>query len=47
MLFPKSGDPNVDCGMSAGGTDELSAASEFCGYSLPLKQYDIKCTVSG
>jgi hypothetical protein len=46
LVFPKVGDPNIDCGMGS-GSDALAKLGSFCGYSLPLKQYDITCTVSG
>lgn len=44
MVFPGIGDPNIDCGMG-GDTNQLAQIGSFCGYNLPLKQYDIKCTV--
>jgi hypothetical protein len=45
VVFPGIGDANVDCGMG-GDTGQLNTISNFCGYNLPLKQYDINCSVN-
>lgn len=46
IVFSKSGDPDVNCGMSASGED-VGAISEFCGMQqMPLKDYDIECAMT-
>ena len=45
IVFPKSGDPNLDCGM--GDMSDLSQLSSFCNINnIPIKEYDIECEVS-
>jgi len=44
IVFSKTGDPNSQCG--SGGTNDLTTAQSFCGYTLPVEQYDISCTVT-
>ncbi len=47
LVFPKSGDPNVDCGFGS-SIDTLNQLSNFCNVQqVPLKGYSINCTVSG
>ncbi len=47
LVFPKSGDPNVDCGFGS-SIDAINQLSNFCNVQqVPLKNYDINCTVSG
>jgi hypothetical protein len=38
VRFPASGDPNLDCGLSP-------EASSFCGVDLPVRNYQIDCSV--
>ncbi|MBI5698081.1 MAG: hypothetical protein HZC29_06300, partial [Thaumarchaeota archaeon] len=44
IAFPKTGDPNVDCGF--GSLNATKQLSSFCGIQLPIRDYDISCTVS-
>ncbi|MEW6035682.1 MAG: hypothetical protein AB1529_03655 [Candidatus Micrarchaeota archaeon] len=44
VVFPRTGDPNVDCGL--GDTGTISELGSFCGIQLPLRDYDINCTIS-
>ncbi|MBI5046391.1 hypothetical protein HZC07_01525, partial [Candidatus Micrarchaeota archaeon] len=44
IAFPKTGDPNVDCGF--GSLNTTKQLSSFCGIQLPIRDYDISCTVS-
>jgi hypothetical protein len=47
LVFPKTGDPNVDCGFGS-SVDVLNQLSNFCNVqTVPLKNYDINCTVVG
>ncbi|MBN1170410.1 hypothetical protein JXA56_05265 [Candidatus Micrarchaeota archaeon] len=42
VVFPKLGDPNVDCGM--GDSSDLSKLSNFCNINnVPITDYDIEC----
>ncbi len=45
VVFPRSGDPNVDCGM--GDPAAIGELTSFCNLNeLPLKDYDLECEVS-
>jgi hypothetical protein len=44
VVFPKRGDPNVDCGI--GDPSVITELSSFCGIQLPLREYDLNCSVS-
>ncbi|MFH1684848.1 MAG: hypothetical protein ABH983_00940, partial [Candidatus Micrarchaeota archaeon] len=45
VVFPRSGDPNVDCGM--GDSAAIGELTSFCNLNeLPLKDYDLECEVS-
>lgn len=44
IVFPKSGDPNTDCGV--GDPGKIGELTSFCGVqNVPLKEYDITCEV--
>lgn len=46
VVFPRTGDQNVDCGFGADAGD-LGGVSEFCQIeSVPIKDYDINCSIS-
>ena len=46
VVFPRTGDQNVDCGFGADSTD-FSGVSEFCNVeTVPLKDFDINCSIS-
>jgi hypothetical protein len=46
IVFPKSGDDNVDCGFGA-DTNTISTLSNFCNVqTVPIKDYDINCSIS-
>ncbi|MDD5340258.1 MAG: hypothetical protein PHV13_03335, partial [Candidatus ainarchaeum sp.] len=47
LVFAKTGDVGMDCGTGGTSSGDIEQVGNFCGYSLPLKQYDITCTVSG
>ncbi len=45
IVFPKGGEPNVDCGFGA-DAESLSQITSFCDIQqVPLKDYDIECSV--
>jgi hypothetical protein len=45
VVFPKTGDKNVDCGFGA-TIEDATALSTFCNIqAVPFKDYDIKCCV--
>jgi hypothetical protein len=44
IAFSKTGDPNVDCGLST-DISSLGDALSFCGMDIPLKDYDVSCTI--
>ncbi len=46
LVFPRSGDPNVDCGFGS-SIDAVNQLSNFCNVqTVPLKNYDINCTIN-
>ncbi len=46
LVFPKSGDPNVDCGFGS-SIDAVNQLSNFCNVQqVPLKNYDINCNIT-
>ncbi|MEN3039675.1 MAG: hypothetical protein ABDI07_11130, partial [Candidatus Kryptonium sp.] len=38
ILFPSTGDPNIDCGL-------VSSNTTFCGVEIPQKNYRIECVI--
>jgi hypothetical protein len=46
IAFSKTGDPNIDCGLGA-DIDSLKEAMTFCDVEIPIKDYDVNCTLSG
>jgi len=47
LVFPKSGDPNTDCGVGTSISD-MTALTGFCGVrQTQIKDYDINCTITG
>jgi hypothetical protein len=45
IVFPKTGDKDVDCGFGA-DTAVISTLSSFCNVNaVPIKDYDINCTI--
>jgi len=42
IVFSQSGDVRQDCGVTSANAGIAETA--FCGYDLPVKQYDITCT---
>ena len=44
VVFSKTGNPNAQCGST--GLADLTTAQSFCGYTLPVEQYDISCNVT-
>jgi hypothetical protein len=42
IVYPKSGDPNTDCGISS--STGILTGGQFCGVKLPVQDYDIKCS---
>ncbi|HSB47205.1 MAG TPA: hypothetical protein VLD37_04260 [Candidatus Bilamarchaeum sp.] len=46
VVFPKTGNPDVDCGFGA-ETATISTLSNFCNVqAVPIKDYDINCSIS-
>jgi hypothetical protein len=46
LVFPRSGDPNVDCGFGS-SIDAVNQLSNFCNVqTVPLKNFDISCNVT-
>ncbi|MCI0503740.1 hypothetical protein L0Y65_03445 [Candidatus Micrarchaeota archaeon] len=45
IVFSKSGDPDMECNL--GDPKTVSEIGTFCGIDLPLRDYDINCTLSG
>jgi hypothetical protein len=41
IIYPKTGNPLQDCGVTSGQT--LTKAGKFCGIKLPIREYDIEC----
>ncbi|VVB97953.1 Uncharacterised protein [uncultured archaeon] len=39
VLYPRSGDPNVDCGLASG-------SGTFCGFDMPVRNYKLECAVT-
>lgn len=45
IAFPRSGDPNTDCGFGA-SVQDINALTSFCGVrQTQVKDYDINCTI--
>ncbi len=42
MVFSESGNQDMDCGVTGSGLSTEETA--FCGYQLPVKDYDVNCT---
>ncbi len=46
IAFSKTGDEEVDCGMSS-SIGAITEAQEFCNVEIPIRNYDVTCTISG
>ncbi|MFN7991134.1 MAG: hypothetical protein U0R44_03160 [Candidatus Micrarchaeia archaeon] len=46
IAFSKIGDQEVDCGLNA-DIRSIEKAQTFCNVPIPLKDYDVSCTLSG
>lgn len=45
VVFPKSGDPNLDCGI--GDANDITKLTSFCSIeTVPLKEYKIECEIN-
>ncbi len=45
VVFPKTGDPNMDCGM--GDANDVTKLTTFCSIeTVPIKEYKIECEIS-
>ncbi|MBI5228291.1 hypothetical protein HY988_06890 [Candidatus Micrarchaeota archaeon] len=46
IAFSKTGDPNVDCGLGT-NLNDVNKLSSFCGNNqVPIRNYDINCTIT-
>jgi hypothetical protein len=43
IIYPNDGDPEGDCGV--GATEPIQSTAEFCGVQVPIKNYDITCSL--
>jgi hypothetical protein len=46
IAFSKTGDPNADCGLGV-DVNSIKEAQSFCNIQIPVKDYDVSCTLSG
>lgn len=45
LAFSKTGDEEADCGLST-SIDSIKEAQSFCSIQIPVKDYDVVCTLS-
>ncbi|MEW6723167.1 MAG: hypothetical protein AB1324_07925 [Candidatus Micrarchaeota archaeon] len=45
IAFSKTGDPQADCGLTA-DIAAIKEAQSFCAIEIPVKDYDVTCTLS-
>jgi hypothetical protein len=46
LTFSSNGDPTVDCGLGSTDSNTISQLSSFCNIKIPIKTYDINCSIS-
>ena len=46
LAFSKTGDKEADCGLST-SIEAIKEAQSFCDVQIPVKDYDVTCTLSG